>query len=40
MVKVIEFYIPVQFRKEPVKLTPQLQPGKVIEFSLQTRKSA
>jgi hypothetical protein len=39
MAKVIEFYIPTHFRK-PVKLAPQPQSGKLIEFCLQTRKSA
>jgi hypothetical protein len=39
MAKVIEFYIPTDFRK-PVKLAPQLQCGKLIEFCLQKRKSA
>ena len=39
MAKVIEFYIPKEFRK-PLKLATQLQCGKVIEFSLQTKKSA
>jgi len=39
MAKVIEFYIPTNFRK---RLTWAAQPqlGKVIEFCLQTRKSA
>ena len=39
MAKVIQFYIPTGFRK-PVKLAPQPQSGKLIEFCLQTRKSA
>jgi hypothetical protein len=39
MAKVIEFYVPKNFRK-PLKLTPQAQCGKVIEFCSQTKKSA
>jgi hypothetical protein len=39
MAKVIEFYTPKNFRK-PLKWTPQPQRGKVIEFCLQTKKSA
>jgi len=39
MAKVIEFYIPKNFRKR-LNGAPQLQPGKVIEFCLQTKKSA
>jgi hypothetical protein len=39
MAKVIEFYIPKNFRK-PLKWAPQLQCGKVIEFRLETEKSA
>ena len=39
MAKVIEFYVPMNFRK-PLKLAPQLQCGKVIEFCPQTTKSA
>jgi len=39
MAKVIEFYIPKNFRK-PLKFAPQLQCGKVIEFRLETKKSA
>jgi len=39
MAKVIEFYIPKNFRK-PLKWAPQLQRGKVIEFRLETEKSA
>jgi len=39
MAKVIEFYVPTNFRK-PLKWAPQLQFGKVIEFCPQTTKSA
>lgn len=39
MAKVIEFYTPKNFRK-PLKWTPQLQRGKVIEFCMRTEKSA
>ena len=37
--KVIEFYIPTRFRR-PFKASPQVQFGKVIEFCLETKKSA
>jgi hypothetical protein len=39
MAKVIEFYIPKNFRK-PLKWAPQLQLGRVIEFCSLTKKSA
>ena len=39
MAKVIEFYIPNNFRK-PLKWAAQVQRGKVIEFCLQIKKSA
>jgi hypothetical protein len=39
MAKVIEFYVPKNFRK-PLKWAPQLQCGKVIEFCSQRKKSA
>lgn len=39
MAKVIEFYVPKNFRK-PLKWAPQLQSGKVVEFCSQTKKSA
>lgn len=39
MAKLIEFYIPANFRK-PSRWTPQVDRGKVIEFCLQARKSA
>jgi hypothetical protein len=39
MAKVIEFYVPKNFRK-PLRWAPQLQCGKVIEFCSQTKKSA
>jgi len=37
--KVIEFYIPAKFEKR-VQWVPLQQRGKVIEFSLPTKKSA
>ena len=39
MAKVIEFYIPKRFRR-PLKPVPQAQVGKIVEFCLQTKKSA
>jgi hypothetical protein len=39
MAKVIEFYVPKNFRR-PLKWAPQVQCGKVIEFYSQTKKSA
>ena len=39
MAKVIEFYIPTSFRK-PLKATPRVQFGKIVEFCLPTKKSA
>jgi len=39
MAKVIEFYVPNTFRKSLTQVAPQ-QRGKVIEFRLQTMKSA
>jgi hypothetical protein len=39
MAKVIEFYIPKSFRN-PFVRPAQLQPGKLIDFSSQTKKSA
>jgi hypothetical protein len=39
MAKVIEFYIPKDFRK-PLKWVPEVQRGKILEFCPQTRKSA
>jgi len=39
MAKVIEFYVPKNFRK-PWKCALQLQGGKVIEFCSQIKKSA
>jgi hypothetical protein len=39
MAKVIEFYVPKNFRK-PLKWAPQLHLGKVIEFCSLTKKSA
>jgi hypothetical protein len=39
MAKVIEFYIPKNFRKS-FKWVPELQRGKILEFCPQTKKSA
>jgi len=39
MAKVIEFYIPRNFRKS-FKWVPELQRGKILEFCLQTKKAA
>jgi hypothetical protein len=39
MARVIEFYIPKNFRK-PLRRSPQPQPGKIIEFCPQTKRSA
>ena len=39
MAKVIEFYIPKNFRKS-FKWTPELERGQILEFCPQTKKSA
>ncbi len=39
MAKVIEFYVPKNFRK-PLKWAPELHYGEIIEFCSQTKKSA
>ena len=39
MAKVIEFYVPKNFRK-PLKWAPALHCGKIIEFCSPTKKSA
>jgi hypothetical protein len=39
MAKVIEFYIPKNFRK-PLSTVVQPQLGKIIEFCIQTKRSA
>jgi len=39
MAKVIEFYIPKNFRKS-FKWVPELQRGKILEFCPQAKKSA
>ena len=39
MAKVIEFYIPMNFRTS-LKWVPELQRGKILEFCPQTKKSA
>ena len=40
MARVIEFYIPTNFRRNVASVPPQSQPGKVIEFCLLAKKSA
>jgi len=37
MARVIEFYIPTNFRRKVASVTPQSQPGKVIEFAYWQR---
>jgi hypothetical protein len=39
MAKIIEFYTPANFRKNGKWISPQ-ESGKIIEFSLHTKKSA
>lgn len=39
MAKVIEFYMPKNFRK-PLRAMAQAQLGKIIEFCAQTKRSA
>jgi len=39
MAKVIEFYVPSNFRKA-LKWVPEVQRGKILEFCPQTKKSA
>jgi hypothetical protein len=39
MAKVIEFYVPKNFRK-PLQWAPELHYRKIIEFGSQTKKSA
>jgi hypothetical protein len=40
MAKIIEFYIPVSFKKKASKWIPPEQQGKVIEFGAPQKKSA
>src|ERR1035441_1615011 len=40
MARVIEFYIPTNFRRKVASVPPQSQPEKVIEFCLLAKKSA
>jgi hypothetical protein len=40
MAKIIEFYIPVSFKKKASKWIPPEQQGKVIPFGLPQKKSA
>jgi hypothetical protein len=40
MAKIIEFYVPTNFRKKPSKWVPPEQLGKVIQFSSPQKKSA
>ena len=39
MANVVEFYVPVRFRK-PVKWVPQQQRGRVLEFPLAHKRTA
>ena len=39
MANVIEFYVPVRFRK-PVKWVPQQQRGQILEFPLAQKRTA
>ena len=39
MARIIEFYIPARFHN-PVKWMPPAEPGKVLEFPAEVRKSA
>jgi len=39
MAKVIEFYVPKNFRK-PLKCAPVLHPGRIMEFCSPAKKSA
>ena len=39
MAKIIEFYIPINFRKNDKRI-PSQERGKIIEFSLPAKKSA
>jgi hypothetical protein len=38
--RVIEFYVPANFRKKPAKWIPLEQRGRVLEFISQSKKSA
>jgi hypothetical protein len=40
MAKIIEFYIPTNFRKKVAKWIPAEEQGKVIPFSLPQKKTA
>jgi len=40
MARVIEFYIPMNFRRKVASVPSQSQPGKVIEFCRLAKKSA
>ena len=40
MAKIIEFYIPVNFKKKAAKWIPPEQNGKVIPFAMPVKKSA
>jgi hypothetical protein len=40
MAKIIEFYIPSSFKKQPTKWVPLDEHGKVIPFAVPQKKSA
>lgn len=40
MAKVIEFYIPMSFRKKAAKWVPKEECGKVLAFALPQKKTA
>jgi hypothetical protein len=40
MAKIIEFFVPTNFRKKATKWTPPEEHGKVIPFALPQKKSA
>jgi len=40
MAKIIEFYVPISFKKKAAKWVPREQQGKVIEFAAPQKKSA
>jgi hypothetical protein len=40
MAKIIEFYIPVSFRKKATKWVPKEECGKVLAFTLPEKKTA
>jgi hypothetical protein len=40
MAKIIEFYVPVAFKKKATKWIPAEQQGKVLEFAAPQKRSA